>query len=928
VTTRKKLIEVAMPLDAINEASRREKSPFTKGHPRALHVWWARRPLAACRAVIFASLVDDPSSRPEEFPNEESQRAERERLLSILEELVKWENSSNQKLLAVARAEIAKGGAPPALLDPFCGGGSIPLEAQRLGLAAYGSDLNPVAVLITKALIELPPKFASAPPVNPESRRGMDHSGSWGGAHGLATDVSFYGEWMRDEAARRIGDLYPKVQLPRDQGGGEATVVAWIWARTVNCPNPACGSVMPLVRSFVLSTKRGRRAWIEPIADEAHKKVRFDVKAGDGVAAEGSVNRRGARCLVCNTSVSFEYIRSAGKSGHLGRQLLVIVAKRHRTLIYLPATEAHERIAEDLNPEDSPDSDLPERALSFRVQAYGMIKHRDLFTPRQLTAMITLCDLVAHARARVRHDAIAAGLTSDGVPLGHGGQGADGYADAVATYLGLAVSRFADFSNAICSWDSGNTNLRQLFARQAIPMAWDFAETNPLYGVVDFTDASGWAASALEAVPAGAGVFGQAKQLDATAAIDGVALPFICTDPPYYDNIGYADLSDFFYVWLRRALRDVYPDIFSTLLSPKQEELIASPYRFGGSKPRAREFFEAGLRKAFERMREVQHPDYPLTLYYAFKQAEETGNAQQDRLLASTGWETMLDGLLKAGFQISGTWPMRTEQAQRSVAAATNALASSIVLVCRRRPQDAPLATRTEFSRSLKKELPEALKTLQLANIAPVDLAQAAIGPGMAVFSGYGKVLEADGSTMRVRTALGLINQALDEILTEHEADYDPATRWAVAWFDQFGMEAGPYGTAETLATAKAVAIHGLVADGFLQARAGKVRLLGRTELKTPWDPGTDPRVTVWEVTQHLIGALETDGEVGAGQLLRRVGMSYGELAKDLAYRLYTASDRQKWSQEALAYNGLVMAWPEMIRLAAEVAEPQPTLGV
>jgi len=917
---RKKLIEVALPLEAINEASRREKSPFTRNHPRALHVWWARRPLVACRAVLFAQLVDDPSSDSDQFPTEEMQQKERKRLFEIIEQLVKWENSNNEEVLAAARAEILKGchGKLPPVLDPFCGGGSIPLEAQRLGLEAHGSDLNPVAVLITKALIEIPPKFFGRPPVNPDARKKLAHSGSWQGSRGLAEDVRYYGQWMRDEARKRIGHLYPSIKLPKKYGGGDATIVAWLWARTIKCPNPACGAQMPLVRSFWLSTKKGKGAWIEPVVDQRAKKVRFDVKNGDGNPPDGTKAKRKSRCLFCRTdNITDAMLREQAKSHGIGTQLLAVVADGIRGRFYLDGSE--EQTGAEAAPAGGEwlEQRLPDNARWFSPPGYGLKTYRDLFTARQLVALTTLTELVGEVRQQALNAARAAGIPDDGMGIESGGLRATAYADSIATVLALALSRFTDFSNTICSWDSGNTNLRQLFARQAIPMAWDFAETNPLDGVVNLLGAIEWALSALSGV--GIGPVARVKQLDATAAVNGVVRPVISTDPPYYDNIGYADLSDFFYVWLRRSLSQVYPDLFSTLLVPKARELIATPYRFGGDKEKARRFFEEGLAAAFARMREAQHPDFPLTLFYAFKQSESDESEDDDlnsAPVASTGWETMLQGLLGAGFEVTGTWPMRTEQQQRSVAAGTNALASSVVLACRPRSNDAAMATRREFLKALKDELPDALRKLRHGSIAPVDLAQAAIGPGMAVFSRYSKVLETDGSAMTVRTALGLINHALDEVLAEQEGEYDAETRWAVAWFEQFGMAEGKFGDAETLSKAKDTAINAMRDAGIVESKAGKVRLVGRDALDSDWDPTTERRLTIWQVTQYLVHAIEKGGEKSAAEMLRKLG-ALGESAKDLAYRLYVIAERKKWAQEAFAYNMLVKSWPELTKQAA-----------
>jgi len=930
MTYKKKLIEVALPLEAINVASAREKS-IRHGHPSTLHLWWARRPLATCRAVLFASLVDDPSAHPEKFKTENAQEKERQRLFRIIEDLVLWENSNNETVLEAAREEIRKstGGNPPPVLDPFCGGGSIPLEAQRLGLEAHGSDLNPVAVLITKALIEIPPKFAGNPPVSgyagfqtgkcadknvgaPSGRTPKLKNMPYQGAQGLAEDVRYYGQWMRDEAYKRIGHLYPKVKLPKESttaDGGEATVIAWLWARTVKCPNPACGAMMPLVRSFALSTKAGKQAWVEPIVDKKKKIVRFEVKTGKGIPQDGTVNRKGARCIVCDSPVPFTHIRSEGKAGGMRAELMAIVAEGERGRMYVEPQQTHVVVAGKAKPTWKPDAKLPHNPRDFKTPNYGLNTFADLFTPRQLVALTTFSDLVSEARENVLTDAVATGMRDDRVSLDDGGTGATAYSEAVATYLAFAVDRLADRNSTICSWDVSRDSLRGTFARQAIPMVWDYAEPNPLSGAMGSLDgAIDWISRSIDLAPSHPD--GSVKQLDATASINGIDHPLISTDPPYYDNIGYADLSDFFYVWLRRSLIKIYPSLFSTLLTPKAEELIATPYRFGGDKEKAEKFFENGLGMAFSKIHEAANSEYPFTVYYAFKQAEkdddDEGNGHAP--IASTGWETMLEGLLKSGFSITGTWPVRTELANK-IGMGTNLLASSIVLVCRPRPDNAPLATRREFINALKKELPDAILTLWQANIAPVDLAQASIGPGMAIFSRYAKVMESDGKPMTVRTALGLINQALDEVLTEQEGEFDSYTRWAIAWFEQNAHGEGLYGEAETLSKAKNVSVDGLAQDGIIKSRAGKVRLLKREELDPDWDPKTDKRLTMWEVTQHLIRALQEQGESGAAELLQKVGGELGEKARDLAYRLYQICDRKKWSSEALAYNSLVIAW-------------------
>jgi putative DNA methylase len=739
---------------------------------------------------------------------------------------------------------------------------------------------------------------------------------------------------MRDEAEKRIGHLYPKAKLPKEYGGGEATVIAWLWARTVKCPNPACGAQMPLVRSFALSTKAGKQAWVEPVVDRSQQPpvMRFEVRTGTGKPREGTVNRRGTSCLCCNTPVPFDHVRAEGRAGRMGTQLMAIVAEGARGRVYLAPTPEHEAIAAraaQFVPTDVPDTDLPEQALGFRVQLYGMTKHRDLFTPRQLVALTTFSDLVGEARARVLRDAVAAGLPDDGMPLEQGGTGATAYADAVATYLAFAVDRGAESWCSLARWQSTGDKVAGAYARQALPMLWDYAEVNPFSSSTrNFGDAIAWVAEVLEFLsPANAGF---ATQHNASASTASSALcKLIGTDPPYYDNIGYADLSDFFYVWMRRTLAYVYPSLFGTLLVPKTQELVATPYRFGGDKEQARTFFEAGLGKTFANLRETTLREYPVTVYYAFKQTEsDDGDEGEDDLVsvASTGWETMLEGLIRAGFSITGTWPMRTERSARSVSLGTNALASSIVLVCRPRPDDAPLTTRRDFLAALKRELPPALRDLQRGNIAPVDLAQASIGPGMAIYSRYSRVLEADGSAMAVRTALALINQAMDAYLAEQEGEYDADTRWALAWFEQYGFEEGAYGVAETLSKAKNTSVSGMVEAGILAARGGKARLLRREELPTDWTPAGDARLTVWEVAQQLIRRMQEQGEDSAAALLAQVG-GLGETARDLAYRLYVICERKGWAQEALPYNALVVAWSDVGRMAGEVRESAPVQG-
>lgn len=912
----KKLIEVALPLEAINAEAAREKS-IRHGHPSTLHLWWARRPLAAARAVIWSSLVDDPSAHPELYPTEEAQNAERQRLFVILEKLVKWENSNDPEVLAAAKAEILRStnNNPPALLDPFAGGGAIPLEAQRLGLEAHAHDLNPVAVMINKAMIEIPPRFAGQAPVNPDSRTRLDGATGWQGAQGLAADVQYYGEWMKREAFRRIGHLYPKVKVPHELGGGEATVIAWIWARTVKCPNPACGCEMPLVRSFILSKKKGKEAWIEPLFENG--KTTYVVRHEGKPKLEGIINRKGAVCACCNTPVDFPYIRSEGKKGHISSNLCAVVAEGKNGRIYISPDDEQRIIANVDRPTEIPEAALPKNPRDFKTPNYGMTDYSDLFTNRQLTALTTFSSLVAEAQAKAEADAVAAGVVNDHIALSAGGSGARAYGEAVGVYLAFAINKLADRCSNICGWDNGikYETVRNVFSRQAIPMSWDFAEANPFSSSSGcFSNGIEWVYRSIELLPASRR--SEAAQFDAQSDCNLRSI-MVSTDPPYYDNIGYADLSDFFYVWMRQSLKNTYPKLFRTMLVPKAEELVATPYRFEGSTEKARDFFEDGMLHTCQQIYQYAREDIPVTIYYAYKQSD----TDEDSKTASTGWETMLSAIIRAGFAITGTWPMRTEMANRSIASGTNALASSIVLVCRKRPADAPQTTRRGFIAELKRELRPALQKLQRSNIAPVDLAQSAIGPGMGVYSRYGQVLEADGSAMTVRSALQIINQELDVYFNEQDGELDANSRFCVDLYTQNAFNNLKFGDADTLARAKNTSVAALAAKGVLSAEKGIVRLLTREELPEKVDPREE---SIWLLCQQLTRAMETGGVEACAQIVAPMLGSNAERAKDLAYRLYTLAERKGWTQEGYAYNALVVAWREIQSRAAELQQATP----
>lgn len=948
IKTPKKLIETALPLDAINAACAYEKMPGIGPHPRGIHLWWARRPLAAARAVLFAQMVNDPGYERQlgRGINKEKAAIERERLFDIIRKLVLWENTNNEDVLREARAEIVKSWKEtcalnkahaqsaelfnpdklPAFHDPFSGGGALPLEAQRLGLEAYASDLNPVAVMINKAMIEIPPRFSGLKPVGPIPAGEKQHTfhDDWGGTAGLAEDIRRYGSWMRQEAQKRIGHLYPKIEVTAEVvekrpdlkplSGEQLTVIAWLWARTVKSPNPAYSHVdVPLVASFWLSNKEGKEVWIDPIKEA--EGYRFEVRFGGKPTLVETVNRRGGVCLMSGTPMDFKYIRAEGQAGRMGQRLMGIVAEGKRGRVYLSATDEHEAIARRVRPEWMPDMPLPDNPRDFKTPNYGLMRFGDLFTPRQLVALNAFSDLVTEAMAKIKVDALAAGMPDDGFGLEKGGNGATAYAEAVSVFLAFAVDRCADFSNSCTRWVPGNQKVMNLFGKQAIAMTWDYPEAAVLEDTVGgLFPAAEYIAECVKKLPQRPGL-GIARQENA-AANQSCSGKVISTDPPYYDNIGYADLSDFFYIWLRRSLKTAFPALFTTLAVPKAEELVATPYRHG-SKENAEKFFLDGMTLAIHNLAEQAHPAFPVTIYYAFKQSETEG----DGGTSSTGWETFLEAVLRSGFAITGTWPMRSEQSHRMIGMGANALASSIVLVCKKRAPDAEKTSRREFLRELNALLPEALDEMTRGGVnspvAPVDLSQSIIGPGIAIFSKYSAVLEADGSPMRVKTALQLINRFLAE------DDFDHDTQFCLHWFETRGWAEGKFGDADVLARAKGTSVSGVAEAGVVESGKGAVRLLRYAEYPSDWSPESDTRVPIWEALHQMIRSLQDQDEAAAGALLSRMP-ARAEPIRQLAYRLYTLCERKGWAEDARAYNELITSW-SAIETASQEAGPVNT---
>lgn len=987
-TPRKKLIEVSMPLEAINTASAREKS-IRHGHPSTLHLWWARRPLAACRAVIFAQLVDDPCSWPERFPTPAAQDTERERLHDIIREMVEWPGSKPterarwERALDAARAEIARSVAwgrgevapegrgavlayltehAPPVYDPFCGGGSIPLEAQRLGLRAFGSDLNPVPVLISKALVEIPFRFAGLPPVRPGSgRTGLDQP--WRGAQGLAEDVRYYGRWMRKQAEARIGHLYPKVTLAN---GKSATVIAWLWARTVASPDPAAkGALVPLASSFVLAAKDGQEAVVRIVHDQsASHGWRFEVQDSGVTAADlelaknGTKSARGTNfvCALTGAALDRRWITGEAEAGRMGARLMAIVAEGDRGRLYVDPTIDQENTARLAMPTWKPDLAMPDNPRWFSPPGYGLKTYGDLFTDRQLVALTTFADLVGEVRATALADAQTAfasrGLAADPTPLAEGGQGSQAYADAVVTYLAFAIDKLADRSSSICSWDSGavgksttgapgrSPSVRNTFSRQALPMSWDFTEVNVLSeSAANFLDGIEWITKVIE--PLAGETEGAIYQINAPANSYPVRPVTISTDPPYYDNIGYADLSDYFYVWLRRSLGGVWPDLFRRLQTPKAEELVATPYRAPdraemarrvgrgdhpilvdwdrlSPKERAEREFMFGMSQALSAMRNASTPDVPLAIYYAFKQSEKSEDG-----VSSAGWASFLQAVVDAGLMVDGTWPMRTEMASRMIGSGTNALASSVVLVCRQRPETARTINRRDFLAELRREMPEAVARMRVAGIHPVDIPQAALGPGMKVFSQYAAVREADDSAMPVGRAIALINQVRGEIDHAESGDMDAATRFALDWFAAYGWNAHASGQAIQLAQSYDLTERTLREAGVLVTDRGEARLVRRAEMAADWRPSRDRSLTAWELAQALNRALNDSGGVAeAGALLAEARELTGPV-RWLVARLFALAEDRRMTDEARGWGNLSEAWAEVEAAAdrGDVAE-------
>lgn len=900
---RKKLIEVALPLEALNYACKEDKDRKT-GHIRNIHKWFAPMPLPAWRAVMFASLVDDPGN---DLPHEEAV-IRRQELLRILEGILPLSATHDSTALESACEILARSGVDlPTVVDPFCGGGSTLVEAQRLGLSVLGCDLNPIPVLISRTLCLAPGAVLGKPRLSESNGELLD---TGGGYEGFKKDVRYFAAKIRERAWTRVGHLYPAAPT------GE-TVLAWRWARTVPSPDPAhASSRTPLVRDWWMSKRKGNAAWVEPAIDQSSSLLTYTVRH-EGAPQGATLQAGSTTCIFSGAPIPAAYVREQGSRGFISDDLIALVARdpATRATSFHSPTEEHREIALSACPEWQPEVELPEKALGFRVQGYGIKSFAELFSPRQLAALAEFSSLVAEIRVEVVAAAVEAGMSSDPTPLREGGGGADAYADAVVSVLGLGVGKLAQISNKLVRWyiDSRNGSGSALptFDRQTVSMSWDYAETNPFGGSSgDWEKCVETGLRAFDLLPSKP-TPARIELCDARRAselVDGKAL--VATDPPYYGYIGYADLSDFFYSWLRRSLSEVHPDLFKTLASPKQGELIAAPHRHGGDREVADDYFRAGFMDVFAGLASVQAPGVPITVVYAYKQQEQKAGK-------ATGWEVMLRGIVEAGLSVVGTWPISAVRSTRMRGVRSNALTTAILVVCLPAGPGRQDGTRSDFRRALRAELPIALDAMTMSSIAPVDLAQATIGPGMAIFCRYARVIEADGQPMTVRAALELIGEALDEVLTEGEADLDSDTRFAATWFEAHGFDEGPFGEADTLAKARNVSVARVRDAGVLNSSAGTVRLYKRAELADNWEPEIDEIPTVWEATQHLIKLLDRAGEEAAAALLARLG-PMADKARVLAYRLFAICERRGWAEEAQAYNGLVLAWPELEKLAQQ----------
>ncbi len=919
-TYKKKLIEVALPLEAINAESVTQKTGRPKtGYPTSIHKYWAQRSIATARAAIWASLVDDPSSHPDKWPTPESQATERAKLFNQLEEIISWDKTTDSAVWqrAQATAKSSWGGILPPFLDPFAGSGAIPLEALRFGMETHASDLNPLAVTLERAVIAWAPRFSGKPAVNAASSTGLQHTSP---SAGLADDIRHYAEQINADLRERVGKHYPRVLAPNGQ---KVEPGVYIWARTVECPNQVCRGRTPLVLNWRLSS-RGDKAYVKPRINAKDKTINFEIDYGQDAPEPSFSGRRGGVCIFCATPITLDYVRTHANTDTIEDRLLAIAVGDEYSWKFSPGTLKDEELARNVPaPTWIPRGEIP-LSPNVRAPLWGMKTWASLYTPRQLLVLSELHNSIKVIQTEVE---VAAKNSSafpvDPRSLSEGGSGPRAYAEAVRSYLHLVGTNLADYSCKFATWKPDGPQIGVAFVRQALGITWGYAEGSLLgKGGANFMEKAKRVAEVVERLPAGNQ--GIALQQDATKIVWSADVkPLIITDPPYFDLIEFGELSDFFYVWMREAMRDLDPDLYATLQTPKDDELTASPHRFEGDKLKGKQEFESGLTEAMTRLREIANPDLPLSIYYAYNDRETTEDDSGQMVTSSSGWETMLQSLVNAGLTVVATYPFRTEAKGRANSNGTNALAAAILVVCRIRSETAKVGTRAEFVQGLTSVMTPALRDLVAADIGPIDLAQAAIGPGMSVYTAYSKVLEANGNQMSMGTALDLIHQSVKEAQGSQDATFDAETRWAIEWFSTYRYTDGEYGDAQVLANSAGITMQGLAEAGVVKAAGGKVALSAGDGLPEDWDPSTDTRVTSWEVLHHLMRALLPEemgpaaksgggSEAEAVKIAEKLSPALMQNAKLLAYRLFEICREQSWDKEGMAFNNFGRSWGEI----------------
>lgn len=885
VVRKSKLIEVALPLDEINAACKAYKDRKV-GTIRNIHKWFAAMPLPAWRALLFAALIDDPET--------DNQRIY---LLDVIKRLVaNGADLPDVDTLEEAKALLCKQfpDGLPAVMDPFCGGGSTLVEAQRLGLSTVASDLNPVPVLISRTLTDLLPKVMGQAPIALTAETAASNelfpmsSSAPIAFAGLNADVSKYSQRVVARARASLASRYTSF-------AGEAPI-AWLWARTTKCPNPACGLETFLMTSLWICKKKGDLAWFVPQVTKGEIVLEVVSRQKSGEPPLSPKSGRGAvfRCLSCDGTLTEDWIIERGSRHEIGERLVCVVAETTNGRIYRAPSDSEIRAgAEVPDVVDFPDVPLPDIPRWFSGPRFGFTTQQDLYTPRQRLVLATFADLIAEVYSEVIEDG-----------------GSRDWAAAVTTLMGLALGKMAQANSRQVRWNtavSGAPKAEPAFGQNDMPMLWDFVETYPFGSSVgSFLGIIKDQARAARYVVKGEGVAVRKDARDVAA--DRPTL--IATDPPYFDAIGYADLSDYFYLWHRRALRHVHPDLYMTVAVPKTGELTAVPAHHNNSASAAKSYFIEGFTQTFNALKDALGEDLPLIVVYASK--EQKGGAGEE-----TRWSSILSAIVAAELEITGTWPIHGATVARLIGNQTNAIASYIVMVCRPRLADAQTCSLAEFNRALRRELPPAVRDLQAASILPVDLNQAALGPGMRIYSRYRAVLDQSGAVVPVDQAIRLIDVARSEVLEEQEGDLDPESRFAVRWWETFGWAVASFDEAGKAARPLGISVEEVARVQVVTSRANKVQLLGADQLDRSWTPSDDVRPTAWKAVHHLADRLiDGGGELEAAQLMAVLG-KLQESSRALVYRLHDIAAKKGRKADQERYNALINSWTELVRLAS-----------